>query len=195
MKTLRRMDFEELVQEVRQAQSGRTNVSIWGGRCAEGDLLAFLQAWSTPMEYRIWEYVSEIAFERAALPQNAALLERGRLFGEGGDLELRRDGPEFAWRFIGPAGAQPPKGNYGAQDYWASHSGEAFHQREETALLWGKWDGSRWADDRVGAARLEYPAPAGWPWVQIHYNTFSRAGRIKFVWYTGLSEWKEDDNG
>jgi len=145
------------------------------------------------MSYRIWEYVSEIAFEKETLPQNAALLERGRLFGSGGDLELRRDGATFAWRFIGPAGVQPPTGKCNAQDYWGSDPQAMFHQREETALLWGKRNGETWVEDRVGAARLNYPATD--ERVQIHYRTYSRAGRVEFVWLTSLSEWKEADNG
>jgi len=195
MKPWPRVDFKELVQGVRQPQWGAADLSIWGGRCAEGNLLAFVQQWPiNQMPYRIWEYASEIAFERDALPQTVALLERARLFGEGGDLELRREGAEFAWRFIGPASVQPPIGN-GGQDYWADHPGETFYQREETALLWGKRNGSRWHDDRVGAARLEYPVPAEWSRLQIHYKTFSRAGQVEFAWFSGLSEWKEDDNG
>ncbi len=191
-----RVDFDKLVQEVRQSQIGQAALSIWGGRCAESDLLTFIQQWPLDqIPYRIWEYASEVTFERKSLPKNVALLERGRLFGEGGDLEVRRDGQEFVWRFIGPAGVRPPAGDYGAQDYWADHSGATFYQRGETALLWGKRDGSRWYDDRVGAARLEYPAPSEWSRVQIAYWAFSRAGRVEFVWYTGLSEWKEDDNG
>lgn len=194
MKPWPRVDFQKLVQEVTQSQCGQADLSIRGGRCAESDLLAFVRQWPpVQMPYRIWEYVSEIAFEKDSLPRNVALLERARLFGEGGDLELRRDGTGFAWRFIGPAGMQPPAGDYGAQDYWADHPQATFHQREETALLWGKRDGEKWADDRVGAATLKYPATG--ERVQVHYKTFSHSGRVEFVWFTRLSEWKEADNG
>ncbi|MBW2065327.1 MAG: hypothetical protein JRJ03_10400 [Deltaproteobacteria bacterium] len=194
MSEWQRVDFEQLVREVRQPRAGKADLAIWGGVRAENRLSEFLRQWDlSQMPYRIWEYVSEIVFERDTLPQNVALLERGRLFGPGGDLELRRDGGMFAWRFIGPAAVQPPAGDYSAQDYWASHSQVMFHQRKETALLWGKWNGEKWADDRVGAARLNYPATG--EWVQVHYQGFSRAGRLEFVWLTGLSEWKEADNG
>lgn len=194
MKPWPRVNFEELVQEVTQSQCRQADLSIWGGRCAECNLLEFLQKWPlAQMPYRIWEYASEIAFEQNTLPQNVALLERARLFGPGGDLELRRDGTAFAWRFVGSADVQPPAGDYGAQDYWAGHPQVTFQQREETALLWGKRDGGKWADDRVGAATLNYPATS--ERVQVCYKTFSRAGRVEFVWFTGLSEWKEADNG
>jgi len=196
MKPWPRVNFEELVQEVRQSECGQADLSLWGGRCAESDLPKFLRQWDMgKMPYRVWEYASEIAFERDALPQNVVLLERGRIFGESGDLELRRDGAGFGWRFVGPAGVRPLAGDYAAQDYWASHPKVTFHQHGEKALLWGKWNGKKWADDRVGAARLNYPVPIQGQRVQVHYKTFSRAGRVEFVWYTGLSECKEADNG
>lgn len=197
MSKKQRIDFRRVVEEVQRSQVGQEELSIWGGRVSEADVCDFLKGWKRlgKMPYRIWEYVSEIVFERDSLPNKLALLERGRLFGEGGDLELRRDGQEFTWRFIGPAGVKPPSGDYSMQEYWSNHDGISFYQRDEIALLWGKWNGHRWRDDRVGAARLEYPASAGWQRVQIHYKTFSRAGRVEFVWYTCLSEWKEDDNG
>jgi len=186
------VDFAALVKDVKQSQVGKDSLSIWGGRCAESALLEFLKGWDlSQMPYWIWEYVSNIVFQNKTLPDNPALLQRGRLFGEGGDLEVRRDGADFAWRFIGPAEVQPPDGNYAAQDYWADHTNVMFFQDNATALLWGKRDGEQWHDDRVGAAKLDYPAIG--ERVQIHYKTFSRAGRVEFVWYTGLSEWKEAD--
>jgi len=191
-----RVDFTQLVDKVAQSQRGWADLTILGGRCAEGDLLEFFRQWGlAEMPFRVWEYASDITFEKDTLPQNVVLLERARLFGTGGDLMLRRGGAAFDWRFIGPAGIQPPAGDYGAQDYWAGCQEMTFHQHDETALLWGKWENDHWTDDRVGAARLNYPAPAGWQRVQICYKTFSRAGQVEFVWYTGLGEWKEANNG
>lgn len=196
MKPWPRVDFEKLVQEVRRSQCGRADLSIWGGHCAESELPTFLQGWPlAQMPYRIWEYASEVVFEENTLPQYVALLGRARLFGEGGDLELRRDGSAFAWRFVGSPSLQPPAEDYSAQDYWASHPEVTFHQREETTLLWGEWKNGQWAENRVGAATLNYPVSAKWQRVQVHYKTFSRAGQMEFVWFTGLSEWKEADNG
>jgi len=191
MKPWPQIDFQRLVEEVCQPQVGGDHLTILGGVCCENDLPDFLQRWDLGgMPYRIWESVSEIVFEKDTLPQNVALLERGRLFGPGGDLELRRDGQTFIWRFIGPAGAQTPPEDEHTRNYWEDHPQVTFHQREETALLWGRWNGETWTDDRVGAARLNYPHPPA-ERVQIHYRTYSRAGRVEFVWLTGLSEWKE----
>jgi len=201
MKDQQPVDLKKLVAEAQTSQVGQKDLSIWGGRCTEKDLLPFLESWSkqAQMPYRIWEYVSGIVFEKEKSPsaKDVVLLQRGRLFGEGGDLEVRRDGAEFSWRFVGPAGVQPP-GGYSAKDYWASHHNVedvTYFQDEATALLWGEWEEKKekWHDDRVGAADLKYPTSG--KRVQVHYKTFSRGGRIAFVWYTGLSEWKEEDNG
>jgi len=194
-----RVPLIELVQKVvHSSQWGKENLSIWGGYCDERDLLQFLQEWGlNSMPYRIWKYTSEIVFNQNKLPANIVLLQRGRLFGEGGDLEFRREGAGFRWRFIGPAGVQPPTGDYGKHDYWVTHRGVTFHCHEEMVLLWGQWNAEkgRWVEDRIGAAPLNYPVPSEWQRVQVHYKAFSRAGRMEFVWYTGLSEWKEADNG
>lgn len=187
--------FEGVVKEIQKSQIGPKDLSIWGGNIPEAEIGKFLEGWDNlpEMPYRIWEYVSDIVFEKVTLPNEPALLQRGRLFGEGGDLELRRHGREFLWRFVGPAKVHPPTG-YDAQDYWESHAGVTFYQREATALLWGERKQDRWADDRVGSAFLTYPANDTWSRVQLHYRTYSRAGRIQFVWYIGLSGWKEDTN-
>ncbi len=203
MRPFKRVIFEELVGIVKESECGNADLSIWGGHCAQNDLKEFLLQWDiAQMPYRIWEYASEIAFEENTPLQNEALLERARLFGLGGDLELRRDGATFMWRFVGPAGKHPLKGDYSAHDYWESHSEVVFHQSEEKALLWGQWSAEKcnWTDDRVGAALLHYPVPTNpvptnWQRVQVRYKAFSCAGHVEFVWFTGLSEYKEDNNG
>lgn len=194
MKPQSRVDFAKLAAEVRRAQCGRADLTILGGRCTESDLSRFLEQWDIAgMPYRIWEYASEIVLEQNTTPHNIALLERARLFGPRGDLMLRRDGADFDWRFIGPAGVKPPAGNHYTQDYWENHPMVTFHQYEEAALLWGKWNGQYWTDDRVAAAKLDYPAEG--QRIELLYKAFSRAGQVEFVWYTGLSEWEEGHNG
>lgn len=190
--------FSDIIHQMKLSQVGKTTLAIWGGRCGEDELLTFLRQWDlAEMPYRIWEYASTIKFQKDTLPEHAILLQRGRLFGPGGDLEVRRNGREFTWRFIGPAGAHPPEGNYQAQNYWDSHSDAVFFEEEARALLWGQRQvgNDRWKENRVGAAQLDYPASDGWQRVQIHYKTYSCAGQIEFVWYTNLSKWKEDNNG
>jgi len=193
------MNLEQIIRDIREGKRyGQNDLAIWGGECAEAELTAFLAAWDlSEMPFRIWEYISRMDFQCGTLPDNISLLERGRLFGGGGDLTLRRDGPDFFWCFIGQPETQPPA-NYKVEDFW-DDNGLAFHRWDETALLWGerKSGGVRWLDDRVGRADLDYPVPEEWEWerVQVRYWTFSHAGRTAFVWLRGLEEWKEAQNG
>ncbi len=186
------VDFQTLVGEVCQSQVGKGELTILGGKCAENQLLKFLEQWDlVNMPLRVWEYVSEVVFEKD-IPHNIALLECGRIFGKGGDIMICRRGISFYWRFIGPPGTRPPHGDYGIQNYWDIYPEEIFHEYEEKSLLWGKWNGKRWTENRVAAAKLNYPAVG--ERIQLHYKVYSQAGKIKFVWYTNLSEWKEADN-
>jgi len=192
------MNLDQIVRDVREGKRyGRNDLAIWGSECAEANLLAFLAAWDlSEMPFRIWEYASQIDFRCGTLPDNISLLERGRLFGEGGDLTLRRDGPDFFWHFIGRPETHPPA-NYKSEDFWNSNTDLTFHRWDETALLWGerKNGAARWLDDRVGRADLVYPVPGEWKRVQLRYWTFSHAGRTAFFWLRGLEEWKEAQNG
>jgi hypothetical protein len=189
MKPWERVDFAELAAEVKQPPLGRDELAILGGQCTESKLPKLIELWDLArMPFRIWEYCSEIVFEKDTLPKNLALIERGRIFGEGGDLMLRRNGSDFHWRFIGPAKTQGPMGNYCTQDYWKSNPDTKLHQNEQTVLLWGKWNGERWVESRVGGAKLNYPVKG--ERVKLHYTSFTRDGIVEFVWFTSLSEWE-----
>ena len=164
-----------------------------GGRCSESNLEGLLEEWNlAEMPFRVWEYCSEIVFEKSTIPRNFALLERGRVFGEGGDLMLRRNGIDFEWRFIGSAGIAEPNADYEPQNYWKTKINVTFHKKEETSLLWGKWNGDQWIEDRVGAAKLDYPVKnlEKEKRLQLNYKTFTHDGIVAFVWFTGLSEWE-----
>lgn len=189
--------LESLVNQVRNHKVGQEQLAIWGGTCAEGTLVGFIKAWPLKyMPYRIWESTDRIKFKKEMPVPNVTLLERGRLFGKGGDLDLRRDGDEFRWRFVGDPHVRPPDG-YDAEenDFWTQHPDVAFHCYEETALLWGERKGDRWHEDRVATAELDYPAPDDAERVQVQYTLYSRAGRVEFVRLSGVNQWKEDDNG
>lgn len=187
------VDFVKLTDEVKQPLCGPKDLTILGGKCTESNMEGLLQQWDLDeMPFRIWEYCSEIIFEKGKLPQNFVLLERGRVFGDGGDLMVRRNGTDFEWRFIGPAGIKKPTADYEPQNYWETNRDVMFHKREEAALLWGKWNGEQWIEDRVAGAKLNYPvaAPKKEKRLQLKYTTFTRAGSVKFVWFAGLSEWE-----
>jgi len=194
-----RVDFEELVEKVKRPLQGRDALSIWGGTCAADALTDFLTGWDLKrMPYRIWESTDRIEFGKNEQAPNVALLERGRLFGLGGDLDLRRAGEVFRWRFVGDPDVRPPEG-YDAEEnnFWKQHPDPdaAFHCYDESALLWGERKGNRWHDDRVAAAKLDYPAPDDAERVQVEYKVYSRAGQVEFVWFTELGEWKEESDG
>ena len=91
------VNFDMLIDELDQApECTEKNLAILGGEFDAGQLTAFLQAWDlSAMPWRIWEETSCIKFEQNTVPGCDTLLERGRLFGPGGDLALRRDGDRF----------------------------------------------------------------------------------------------------
>lgn len=193
MKTL---DFDELVAQVADSTQydSSQSLTIVGGTCPAGNVLTFLSAWGLPkgtMPYCLWEEVSRIVLEEKTLPPEPALLERGRVFGPGGDLSLRRDGDAFRWWFIGPAGVTAPTAYGQVHDFWADkrHQGVILHRHEETALLWGVWEAGHaaWHEDRVAGARLHYPGLSGQPErVQVRYRSFTTAGQVMFVWFREL---------
>lgn len=194
--------LENTVKDIKDnPKMGKDDLSIWGGRCAEGELLNFLQNWALEeIPYRIWEYVSEITFDKDSLPKNETLLEHGRMFGPGGDLTIRRDGANFRWHFVGRPGQPEPPASGNPKNFWdvEANRGLKFHRWKDKALLWGKYAGKNgagehyWHDDRVARAKLTYPVPDGAEWerVMIKYYTFSQAGQVQFVWFRELVEWE-----
>lgn len=185
------IDFDELIQRLTDAPV-RTegDLSIWGGEFEPKRLPDFLKGWKLEqrqMPWRIWEHVSRIAFQWEKLPGKPELLERGRLFGPGGDLSLRRDGDCFLWYFIGPAGVQPPA-EFDAWNYWKDARRNPLREHEESVLLWGKWwpDPGLWLEDRAGRADLQYPKMGGEERVWLDYRRYEEAGQTIFVWYRRL---------
>jgi hypothetical protein len=209
------VDFKQIVQEIKQDKRyGEKDLAIWGGLCMEAELSVLLESkngvkekttenaesdpsepsnlWKlTEMPFRLWGYTSWIDFQSNTLPTEISLLERGRLFGEGGDLTIRRDCTNFRWHFVGKSGLRPPKACK-AEDFWVNNKEITFHRNDEIALLWGECSdpNTSWFDSRVGQAILNYPVSKAWKRVQIQYWAFSRVGRIEFVWLRGLKEWK-----
>jgi hypothetical protein len=195
---------EEVELLLRSPLIGKGEVAIWGGTYAIGDIERFLLAWKQPrMPYRIWEYTHRMDFEIDTLPaaENYALLDRGRLFGVGGDLTLRRDGDQYRWHFIGEPHAIQPVG-FDVKDFWTDspecQAGQdvKLRQQKETALLWGAYTPGlgRWHDDRVGWAKLSYPINAIQAKrvnkrVKIDYTVFTDEGQVAFVWLQELREY------
>jgi len=206
------LDFAALLNELEQSTLQNDECPVlWGGRfpASEANLSAFLLGWGLAarrMPWRIWEWVSELALEEAGsdVPANLALLERGRLFGPGGDLELRRDEECVLWRFVGPPASAAPqclhwehehkpealkemrRGGqepFPAADFWRAHPEcRPLLKRQRYALLWGQeeqhGDPPRgmgvWREDRVAGAS----APLRYPGMSER----SKVGRVELAY-------------
>ncbi len=185
--------------------------TIQGGRVDVNGIECFLAAWDwsqLDMPWRIWEWVSDIAFDYqtgAPIPapgnfRRAAWLERVRIFGESGDLELRRDGAYFLWHFVGQANIVVPTG-FENVDYWQAYPTRSLACYSRQVMLWGQEirdaeDQPRgiWQEDRVGYAQLIYPQMKGDQRVLLHYNEYLYGDNVEAVWWLGLERW-EGKNG
>jgi hypothetical protein len=169
------VDIEALVRKMLTTDpAGPGDLAVWGGEFGSQALEAFLKAWNLPrpgMPWSIWQWTDDIDIGHdAALPGELGYLERGRVFGEQGDLELRREGDQVLWRFVGPTSDPDPvpddvkTADYGAVNYWGENAerdpdadpatidegqavnycrenaGRGLRPYERTALLWGADD-------------------------------------------------------
>lgn len=177
------------------------DLAIWGGSlelttlAQNLELKSFLEAWDfVNMPYRIWEYSYEIKFQSNTLPaaEDYKFLERGRVFGEGGDLKLRRDGDTMRWNFIGKKDTKLESFKF--DDFWDTVDKNTFKLRKhpESVLLWGEYstEAKRWIDDRVGWANLCYPVDKAnckeGTRVILHYDAFTQSGHTMFGWFREL---------
>jgi hypothetical protein len=156
------------------------------------------------MPWSIWQWTDAIPpGHQATQPGDLDYLERGRLFGKQGDLELRREGDRVLWRFIGPAIDPDPvpdevkTTDYEAANYWDEHTERDLRPYERTALLWGADDDrdGRWYEDRVGRADLNYPEMEGRQVVQVRYIEYLHGGDVEFVRLLGLEPGPDRSKG
>jgi len=187
------VDFEELVAEM---EADRIEAENWptvvGGMCSETELPGWLDRLDlSGMDVRIWEFTDRCTIGSDGPPEPGEIkrLERARLFGEGGDLDLRRDGDRFLWRYVG----EKEKAPEGAVLEWPGSEVNPVYRRERTALLWGerKEGQSRWFDDRVAGAELTYPVEGAPARVQVRYYEYTQAGRTLAVWLRRLEAYDE----
>ena len=182
---------------------GKEDLTIVGGMIAEENLLAWLAEWSlSKMAWQLWETTDELELKHATtVPTKTEIelmmLERVRLFGEGGDLTVRRDDEHFRWYFIGPKHATVPGGDETPEDFWDDHPQKKLTRFKGQVILWGAWDDKsdqeRWVENRVGFAKLAYPEPLHHErHVYAHYWEFLDAGQVAFVWMYKLGPKEED---
>jgi hypothetical protein len=191
--------FDTLLDKISDERlKGKGALSILGGRCTGDRILRLVEIWPRrdQMPYCIWEYSHEIQIARECIPDDYRWLERGRLFGAGGDLSVRRISDEFRWWFVGPAETNAPDG-FECDDFWAIEPASQFYVNEEGYLLWGKHtERGGWFDDRVARAPLIYRLEdeSEPDRVKVICRTYSRAGRVEFVWLHNLIAWKKEGN-
>lgn len=166
------------------------DVYIQGDTIRENELNSFISSWDfSGMPFAIIETLKEMNFTKDLFAKEYIFkpedVERTRIFGEAGDLDIRRHETVFVWRYIGRV--SPPAGQQG-MNFWNKNSDTDFFIGEKQALLWGIYHERKgaWHDDRVAKALLSYPVEEKRGRVKLHYKTLSQKGCIQFVWYTGI---------
>ena len=194
------VDFKDIIERMSKDElSEKQWPNIVGGECSETELVDWLNRLDlSDMPIRIWSYTDRCTFGDEGPPATAERLERARLFGPGGDLDVRRDGDRFHWRYVGAAD-QAPEGDR------LPHPGtpeRPVYRRTRQALLWGtrEKEQKQWFDDRVAGAGLTYFAepPALSDGVEervkVEYREYTQAGRTIAVWLRGLHRHEEEKN-
>lgn len=178
------MKVDDLLKEKRICKN---DIQIWGGEIKEEELKEFLQKWSlSGMPYRIVETVRDIKItQNDIMDIEPEEVERIRIFGEEGDLDIRRDSSSFKWRSVGKI--QPPQGIRG-ENFWEKNHDKKFFMEEKEALLWGKYAQNMklWHDSQVARAKLLYPVGGKPEKVKIKYKILSEKGAVSFVWLTEI---------
>lgn len=181
------VDFEKIVKQMeREKLTAAKWPTIVGGECAEADLISWLSKLDlSGMDVRIWEFTDRCIIDNNGSPAAANRLERARLFGRDGDLDIRRDGKDFLWRYVGKV-EYAPESDY--ELAWPGTLEEPVYCRVRTALLWGerKEGQAQWFDDRTAGADLSYPVAKSPARVQVRYVEYTQAGRTLAVWLLGL---------
>jgi hypothetical protein len=179
--------FEALVEQMQKDVIEESDwPAVTGGTCSEADLPAWLGGLDlSALDVRIWEYTDRCTIGADdPPPEDAGRLERARLFGAKGDLDVRRDGGAFRWCYAGERERAPD----GKMLPWPGTAENPVHRRVRTALLWGtrEKDQQQWFDDRVAGAALTYPVEGAPERMQVRYHEYTQAGRTLVVWLRGL---------
>lgn len=187
--------FNELGEQAKDV--GADDLVIRGGEFAGNRLAEFIQAWEAAnldgaLTWAMVEEVSRFYVLRLnrpgeAIPDDPYLLERCRLFGPTGDLDIRRERDRFLWRFIGDSlESWPALEEFEFQDFWRGREPKpVFRAVEREYMQWRPEDGrasNQWRGETSLAGkdtRLK----------QIHYLD---SGRIAFVRYVTFEEESHD---
>ena len=195
------ISFPKLIQDMRDSICSDWPTVVGGVWSDGAEMKKQLGAFKSKsaLGWRVWEMTDSCTIGHDWFEEqdqdgkdNWRWLERARLFGEGGDLDIRRDGERFLWRYVGEPDHAPPCGNKLEPD-----DGSPVYCREQTALLWGtrERDQEQWFDDRVSGAKLTYAVDGDPERVQVRYREYTQAGQALTVWLQGLEAYEEVDNG
>lgn len=180
---------EHVVAAFEQAQKvidTPASLYVWGGQfsSAEHALGTFLDAWNSDnapqFQFSMVEHVSHFRAGHANLAelnQQASLLERVRLFGQEGDLDIRRDGETIYWRFISENNSGlPDLAQFGAEAY--PDNGKAFAKDERSYLLWLR--------DQALEKRVKHEWAEGLDFTHLKQVQYLENGRVAFVRYVAF---------
>lgn len=170
---------------------GPESLTLVGG-VVEADRVDALVEWLRSMpvaswwSFREWTDRMRLAAGLAGTGGDRIRFVWGRWFGEAGDLEVRREGPSFRWRWMGTPESRPPEQIARVDTDFFAASGSVpkplLRPAEGTALL---WDG---ADARVATADKEttlarLPLESG---LQLRYVAYYDAGIVAAVRYRSI---------
>ncbi|MFQ5633636.1 MAG: hypothetical protein ACE5I1_33140, partial [bacterium] len=191
-------------------------LNIWGGlfRDENNNFASFIGKWEKhngQFDWALWEAVSR--FDLVELKDDSNFLppetedfndiERVRIFGEKGDLLVRRDGLDLYWRFIGEKGEMWPEFDaepFKPKKYDESESPDgdkfsdySFFQEDVKYLLWNKYldANKKKSEQRVSTHwRDSKYAQLGDGEMYLHQRHYLRGGRIEFVRYLAIGDEK-----
>lgn len=193
---------KKALERARHARKvGSSDLVIWGGNFPDKQLPAFLDAWEDllieKLPWRMYEYVSYFTVQEAsandlARPISWFDLERARLFGQLGDLDLRRDESTFRWRFIGAKNGIWPElsPTFKVRDFWTKPSSNPSVFREVKHSYY-QWRGTR-EQQRVGKKWLSDANLANQN-VYLEQRHYLLNGQVAFVRYVRFTTEGESD--
>ncbi len=148
------------------------------------------------MPFAICEYTNQIKFTKNE-DIKTEHLERGRLFGENGDLEIRRDEDSYLWRFIGAVEAKYFL-EFSYNNFWNNADIKHLYEYDKSFLLWGERKKDNLHHDiKVASAKLIYPVEYPKEKIEenlnnkveraiVKYRLYTSYGRPQFAWYYGV---------
>jgi hypothetical protein len=184
------------IDKLLEERLAKGDIKIWGGKITEEHLASFVSLWDmSRMPFIILETLGDIRVTRNSdyLEIDPYVVDRLRIFGEDGDLDIRRDSNIFFWRYIGMN--SPPEGIEG-KSFWDENPDKRFFMGDdECALLWGKYDSRKklWHERRVASAKLSYPVERNPERVRVRYRTLSENGILAFVWFLAIKGDEADE--